>query len=144
MKQKGNLCFFDNAYQGFASGDADLDARPIRYFLENDNRLMAAQSFAKNFGLYGERIGNFSIMCKDEEEVERVMSQVKIIARPIYSNPPLFGANIVSTILNNPELKETWKRDIKTMASRIIHMRSKLVKGLNQLGSEHDWTHITN
>lgn len=42
MKQKGNLCFVDNAYQGFASGDADKDAAPIRYFLENGNRLMAA------------------------------------------------------------------------------------------------------
>ena len=142
-KQKGHLCFFDNAYQGFASGDADIDAQAFRHCLANGNRIMSAQSFAKNFGLYGERIGNFTVLCDNEEEAGRVMSQVKIIARPIYSNPPLFGANIVSTILNEPELKDQWKKDIKIMADRIILMRSKLVNGLTQLGSEHDWSHIT-
>jgi aspartate aminotransferase len=103
-KRKGHLCFFDNAYQGFASGDADVDARPIRHFLANGNLIVGAQSFAKNFGLYGERIGNFTVVCEDKAEAGRVMSQIKILARPIYSNPPLFGARIVSTILNTPEL----------------------------------------
>lgn len=50
----------------------------------------------------------------------------------------------MSTILNDPELKEQWKKDIKTMADRIITMRTKLVAGLTQLGSPHDWSHITN
>jgi aspartate aminotransferase len=73
-KQKGHLCFFDNAYQGFASGDADFDAKAFRHCLDNGNRIMSAQSFAKNFGLYGERIGNFTILCDDQEEAGRVMS----------------------------------------------------------------------
>ena len=33
--------------------------------------LVSRQSFAKNFGLYGERIGNFSILCKDADEAAR-------------------------------------------------------------------------
>jgi aspartate/tyrosine/aromatic aminotransferase len=30
FKQKGHLCFFDTAYQGFASGDAERDAYSLR------------------------------------------------------------------------------------------------------------------
>lgn len=58
-----------------------------------------AQSFAKNFGLYGERVGTISAVCADKEEADRVMSQIKILIRPTYSNPPIHGARIVSTIL---------------------------------------------
>lgn len=50
-------------------------------------------------------MGAFSIICNDKEEAARVMSQVKIIIRPMYSNPPVNGARLVSTIMNNPELR---------------------------------------
>jgi len=41
-------------------------------------------------------------------EAERVESQMKLIARPMYSNPPLHGAALVSTILGDPALKQQW------------------------------------
>ena len=44
-----------------------------------------AQSFAKNFGLYGERTGLFSVVCKDSATAGRVLSQLKLIIRPMYS-----------------------------------------------------------
>ena len=45
------------AYQGFASGDLDIDANAIRIFLEDGHLIGCAQSFAKNMGLYGHRVG---------------------------------------------------------------------------------------
>ena len=45
------------AYQGFASGDLDKDAKAIRIFLEDGHLIGCAQSFAKNMGLYGHRVG---------------------------------------------------------------------------------------
>jgi aspartate aminotransferase len=36
------------AYQGFASGDTDKDAFPVRYFVEQGHNPCLAQSFAKN------------------------------------------------------------------------------------------------
>lgn len=52
--QKGKLFpYFDMAYQGFASGDTDKDAWALRYFIKEGHKVLVAQSFAKNMGLYG-------------------------------------------------------------------------------------------
>lgn len=59
-------------------------------------------------GLYGERVGAFSLVAADPTERARVDSQIKIIVRPMYSNPPLHGAHIAATILSNPELYKQW------------------------------------
>lgn len=45
------------AYQGFASGDTVRDAKSIRIFLEDGHLIGCAQSYAKNMGLYGQRVG---------------------------------------------------------------------------------------
>ena len=77
MKKNNLIPFFDSAYQGFATGDLEKDAWPIRYFLEQGFQMIIAQSFAKNMGLYGERVGalHFVTSCKDT--CERVLSQIK-------------------------------------------------------------------
>lgn len=48
------------------------------------------------------------MVCKDAEEAKRVESQLKILIRPIYSNPPMNGARIASTILSSPDLRSLW------------------------------------
>jgi len=104
---------------------------------------MLFQSFAKNFGLYGERAGAFSIVTDSTAEKDVVMSRIKQIARPIYSNPPIHGARIVDIILGDEELTKSWHNDLKIMSSRIIDMRAGLVASLKALGNEHDWSHVT-
>jgi aspartate/tyrosine/aromatic aminotransferase len=42
------------------------------------------------------------------QEASKVESQMKLIARPMYSNPPLHGALLVSKILHDADLKQTW------------------------------------
>ncbi|OAQ97852.1 hypothetical protein LLEC1_00025 [Akanthomyces lecanii] len=142
-KEQGHFAFFDMAYQGFASGNIDQDAFAVRYFVEQGHNIALCQSFAKNMGLYGERVGAFSIVCEDAAEKKRVDSQLKIIIRPIYSNPPIHGARIASTILADPKLREQWLAELKAMADRIITMRALLKENLEKLGSKHDWSHIT-
>lgn len=56
----------------------------------------------------GERVGAFTVTCKDSEEAKRVESQLKILIRPMYSNPPINGARIASLILNSPDLRKEW------------------------------------
>lgn len=142
-KKKGHFVFFDMAYQGFASGDPERDVWPVRHFIEQGHRPLIAQSFAKNFGLYGERIGAVHIMTDSATESHCVDSQLKIIIRPHYSNPPIGGARLVSTILQDPELTSQWRTDVKVMADRIIKMRELLVQHLKQAGSKRDWSHVT-
>ncbi|URD98534.1 Aspartate aminotransferase [Musa troglodytarum] len=101
MRSKGLLPFFDSAYQGFASGNLDADAQSVRMFVADGGECLTAQSYAKNMGLYGERVGALSIVCKSADVATRVESQLKLVIRPMYSNPPIHGASIVATILKD-------------------------------------------
>ncbi|KAK9814338.1 hypothetical protein WJX72_004134 [[Myrmecia] bisecta] len=143
MKEKKLFPLFDMAYQGFASGDCDRDAKAIRTFLKDGHQMGLAQSYAKNMGLYGQRVGCFSIVTGSPKEAAAVESQMKNIARPMYSNPPLFGAAAVDTILKDPKLKAQWFEEVKGMADRIIDMRKLLRSKLEALGSPLSWNHIT-
>jgi aspartate aminotransferase len=143
VKKRGHYAFFDMAYQGFASGDVDRDAFAVRHFVEQGHNICLAQSFAKNMGLYGERVGAFSVVAESPEEKKRIDSQIKILVRPLYSNPPIHGARIAAQILGEPGLYSQWLAEVKGMADRIITMRAVLKENLEKLGSAHDWSHIT-
>jgi len=140
---RNHICWFDSAYQGFATGDLDTDAYAMRKFADNGLPLFVSQSFAKNFGLYGERIGTFSVTCGSSETVKAVMSQFDIIIRNLYSNPPKHGANIVKVVLSNPALYQEWRDELLAMSLRIRDMRKALHKELNTLATPGSWTHIT-
>jgi len=141
---KGHFVFFDCAYQGFASGNPEKDVAPVHQFITDGHNVGISQSFAKNFGLYGERVGALHFVCKDAAEAQRMESQLKILVRPMYSNPPVYGAKIVATVLGDTQLSAQWRTEVKVMADRIISMRQKLVDNLKTAGSKRDWTHITN
>uniref|UniRef100_A0A0X3QG33 Aspartate aminotransferase n=1 Tax=Schistocephalus solidus TaxID=70667 RepID=A0A0X3QG33_SCHSO len=145
IKTRKLIPFFDMAYQGFASGDPDRDAAALRYFVDELQlpTVLLAQSFAKNMGLYGERVGAFTMICDSKEEAARCMSQIKILIRPMISNPPLHGARIAAEILLDKELRSQWLADVKVMANRIISMRTALRDKLKEEGSTRNWQHIT-
>jgi len=144
LKSKKHVPFFDCAYQGFATGSLERDRFAMEYFANQGFEMFIAQSFAKNFGMYGERVGCFHIVCKAETS-EQVTSQLKLVARPMYSNPPSFGARIVTTVLKNPELYNEWKQNLITMSGRIKQVRELLYKELTEtLKTPGDWRHILN
>lgn len=143
VKERQLLPFFDCAYQGFASGDATIDAASVRMFVDDGHLLAMIQSFSKNFGLYGHRIGALSVVGGSEDEAARVVSQLKRTIRPMYSNPPRHGARIVSTILSDPKLSQDFVDQCRGMADRINTMRTELRTRLEQSGSNHSWEHIT-
>eukprot|EP01104_Vermistella_antarctica_P002838 TRINITY_DN13038_c0_g1_i1.p1 TRINITY_DN13038_c0_g1~~TRINITY_DN13038_c0_g1_i1.p1 ORF type:complete len:437 (-),score=107.83 TRINITY_DN13038_c0_g1_i1:343-1653(-) len=143
-KKKNHFVLFDAAYQGFASGDTNVDIQSVQTFVNDGHNVALCQSFAKNFGLYGERVGAFSLLCRDAAEAMRVDSQLKIIIRPMYSNPPIHGARIVAEILGDSGLKAEWFKEVEGMANRIKEMRADLVSNLAKHGSTRDWSHITN
>jgi len=143
MERKKLFPIFDVAYQGFVSGEPDTDAWAIRYFVEQGFELMVCQSFAKNFGLYNERCGNLTVVCANSERAMNVLSQLKAIIRPWYSNPPHHGARIVATVLNNDHLLNEWKDQLRKMAKRINDMRQLLHDQLKANETPGDWSHIT-
>ena len=143
VKRKKLFSAFDSAYQGFASGDLEKDSYSLRLFQEHTDDIMLFQSFAKNFGLYGERAGAYSVITGSEAEKDIVMSRIKQIARPIYSNPPVHGARIVDIVLGDETLTSMWHQDLRDMSGRMQEMRHGLVDALKKLGNEHNWTHVT-
>jgi len=143
LKERNHVGFFDTAYQGFATGNLDLDAAPVRLAVkEGLDGIIASQSYAKNFGLYGERVGALNLVCRDEKEAQAVRSQLKVIIRPMYSNPPGQGARIVARVLSDKQLYQEWLGDLKDMSGRIKRMRDELYDALVAKGTPGEWGHI--
>jgi len=129
LKARELIPFLDIAYQGFGAGMED-DAYAIRAIAAAGLPALVSNSFSKIFSLYGERVGGLSIVCDDADEAARVLGQLKATVRRNYSSPPNFGAQVVSCVLNNPELKASWLAEVEAMRVRILEMRQALVEGL--------------
>jgi aromatic-amino-acid transaminase len=134
--------FLDMAYQGFGYGIQE-DGAVIGKFVAAGLNFFVSTSFSKSFSLYGERVGGLSVLCSDKEEAARVLSQLKIAIRTNYSNPPIHGGAVVAAVLNNPELRALWEKELGEMRVRIKAMRQKLVDGLKAAGVQQDMSFIT-
>jgi aromatic-amino-acid transaminase len=134
--------FLDMAYQGFGHGIAE-DGAVIAKFVAAGLVFFVSTSFSKSFSLYGERVGALSVLCADKAEADRVLSQLKIMVRTNYSNPPIHGGAVVAAVLTNPELRALWEKELGEMRVRIKAMRQQLVDGLKAAGVKQDMGFIT-
>ena len=142
VKAKQLVPFLDMAYQGFGNGIAE-DGAVIGKFVAAGLDFFVSTSFSKSFSLYGERVGALSVLCSGKEEADRVLSQLKIVIRTNYSNPPIHGGAVVAAVLGNPELRALWEKELADMRVRIKAMRQKLVDGLKAAGVQQDMSFIT-
>ncbi len=142
VKAKNLTPFLDMAYQGFGHGIKE-DGAAIDKFIAAGLTIFVSTSFSKSFSLYGERVGALSVVCADKDEAARVLSQLKIVIRTNYSNPPTHGGAVVAAVLNNPELRALWEKELGEMRVRIKEMRQKLVDGLKAAGVKQDMSFIT-
>ncbi len=136
--------FFDNAYQGFTSGNAEEDAFAVRLFASKAGKVpvVISCSFSKNFGLYGERLGCLHVVCETADEATRSAAILRAQARVLYSTCPSLGARLVSTILANAELKAQWEIDCRAMADRLGSIRTTLRQKLIDYNVKGNWDHI--
>ena len=142
VKARGLTPFLDMAYQGFAEGIAE-DGAVIGKFVAAGLTFFVSTSFSKSFSLYGERVGALSVLCTDKDEAARVLSQLKIMIRTNYSNPPTHGGAVVATVLGDAALRAQWEQELAGMRTRIKAMRKKLVEGLKAAGVKQDMGFIT-
>jgi aromatic-amino-acid transaminase len=142
VKARKLVPFLDMAYQGFAQGIAE-DGLAVQKFLASGQDFFVSTSFSKSLSLYGERVGALSVLCQDKEEAGRVLSQLKIVIRTNYSNPPTHGGQVAATILNTPELRKLWEEELAAMRVRIKQMRGALVEKLKAAGVQRDFSFIT-
>jgi aromatic-amino-acid transaminase len=133
LRERRLVPFVDLAYQGFGEGLAE-DERAVREFLAAGMEFFVASSFSKNFSLYGERVGALSVVCDSPDAAARVLSQLKVVVRTNYSNPPTHGARVVTTVLESPALRRQWEEELAGMRIRIREMRRLLAEGLAAAG----------
>jgi aromatic-amino-acid transaminase len=141
-KARGLVPFLDMAYQGFGHGIAE-DGAVVAKFTASGQTFLVSTSFSKSFSLYGERVGALSVLCADKAEADRVLSQLKIMIRTNYSNPPTHGGTVVATVLNTPALRALWEKELGEMRVRIKQMRGALVERLKAAGVKQDMSFIT-
>jgi aspartate aminotransferase len=139
--ERGLVPFIDLAYQGFAKSLAD-DAYAVRHFAGRVPEMIVSGSCSKNFGLYRDRVGSLSMLAADKASRDIVYSQINSIVRTIYSVPPDHGAVVVSTILNDPDLKAAWRVELAEMRSRLREMRVLLNEALIEKAPGHDFSHL--
>ena len=142
VKERQLSPILDMAYQGFAHGIAE-DGAVVGKFVASGLDFFVATSFSKSFSLYGERVGALSVVCSSKEEAAKVLSQLKIMIRTNYSNPPTHGGAVVALVLDDPALRQQWEEELSHMRNRIKQMRAKLVDGLKAAGVKQDMSFIT-
>ncbi|MGP1924746.1 MAG: amino acid aminotransferase [Arsenophonus sp. NEOnobi-MAG3] len=140
--EKNLLPVFDFAYQGFAKG-LEEDVKGLHIFINKNPEIIIASSYSKIFGLYNERVGACTIIANDSDQAEQAFSQIKLIIRANYSNPPAHGAAIVTTILSDEVLKKEWIEELTTMRKRIQRMRQLFVNTLKKKGAKQDFSFIS-
>ncbi len=142
VKAKGLVAFLDMAYQGFGHGIAE-DGAVIGKFVAAGLNIFVSTSFSKSFSLYGERVGALSVVANDKEEAARVLSQLKIVIRTNYSDPPTHGGAVVAAVLNNPELRALWERNWARCACASEEMRRSWWTASKAAGVTKDMSFIT-
>jgi len=141
VRDRGLIPFFDFAYQGFAEG-VEEDAYAIRLMAEMDIAFVVANSFSKNFALYGERCGALSFYCQNERQAGMALAQMEYAVRGNYSTPPLHGARIIACILHDTELNKLWRAEVDAMRERIQGMRQQLINALSRNTEGLDFYHL--
>ncbi|WP_392551908.1 amino acid aminotransferase [Orbus wheelerorum] len=142
LKEKDLIPFMDIAYQGFGKS-IDDDAYAIRALAASGLCGLVGNSFSKTFSLYGERVGGLSVLCEDKQAAARVLGQLQFTVRRNYSSPANTGAQIVSYVLNQPELKALWVSEVNAMRDRIKQMRSTLFNTLKESVPDRDFSFLT-
>ncbi len=135
------LPLIDFAYQGLGDG-LEEDAAGVRALCRPGREMFICSSFSKNFGLYNERVGALTVVAANEQGAQIALSQLKACIRANYSNPPAHGAAIITTVLNDPDLRAEWEAEVAAMRDRINGMRTLFVDTLKAKGVQRDFSFL--
>lgn len=133
LADRGALPLLDTAYQGF--GDSvEEDAQGQRILSEIVPEILICNSFSKNFGLYNERVGALILVTTSSSAAQAALSHLKRCIRANYSNPPAHGSKIVTTVLEDEALRQSWSEELGRMRHRIRAARERFVQALDERG----------
>ncbi|HLR12407.1 MAG TPA: amino acid aminotransferase, partial [Burkholderiaceae bacterium] len=137
MARRQLIPFLDLAYQGFGEG-LEEDTVAVRALADAGVSFLVANSFSKNLSFYSERCGGLSVVCQTRDEADKVMGQLKSIARATYSTPPSHGGAVIATVLSDTELRQRWEQEVADMRNRILGLRQQVHEQLSARLPEYD------
>ncbi|MCY3987908.1 MAG: aminotransferase class I/II-fold pyridoxal phosphate-dependent enzyme [Gammaproteobacteria bacterium] len=141
VERRGHLPFFDLAYQGLGQGLQE-DSLPLRMAARRLRNFLVAVSCSKNFGLYRERCGALLMVAEDGGQRGVLESQVKHIARGMYSMAASHGALIVDRVLSDSILRNGWRRELAGMSRRLAGLRTGLAEAMGERRPDLDFSWI--
>lgn len=141
VRSRELIPFFDFAYQGFGEG-VDEDCYPIRSMASAGLSFLVANSFSKNFALYGERCGALSFVCQNQGDAECTLGQMELAVRRNYSSPPRHGGRIVAQVLLDTRLRTTWRAEVDEMRWRVKAMRRLLCEALSARCRNYNFSYL--
>ena len=122
---RGLVPFVDIAYQGLGDG-LEADAAGMRIVVEAAEQALIAQSCDKNFSCYRDRLGSLWIKGSTAAAAQAAFSNLLILARTMWSMPPDHPAAVARIVLDDPELRGLWEREVDYMGERIREIRARL------------------
>lgn len=122
----------DIAYQGFGDG-LDEDAQATRAIAAGFENCFIAASCSKNFGIYRERTGILMAIAKDTDQAALAQQNMSFLNRQNFSFPPDHGARVVTTILQDAELRLDWEAELEETRNSMLALRQQLVDELKRL-----------
>ncbi|MBE7419651.1 MAG: aspartate/tyrosine/aromatic aminotransferase [Ideonella sp.] len=141
LKRRELIAFLDLAYQGYGDG-IDEDAYAVRAMAASGAAFVVANSFSKSMSVYGERCGALSVVCPTAQEAERVLGQLRLTVRRIYSSPAIHAAGIVARVLGDATLRPMWEAEVAQMRERIQAMRRALHEVLSARAPGRDFGYL--
>ncbi|QLC23909.1 aminotransferase class I/II-fold pyridoxal phosphate-dependent enzyme [Parasphingopyxis algicola] len=121
---RGVTCLIDAAYYGLGNRLED-DLEYLKAMLVAAPATMLIMSGSKAFGLYRDRIGILFVNCMYARG-EDIVAVLGNIARTTYSVPAAHGAQVIGTILGDPDLKSHWIGELDAMRDRINGLRDQI------------------
>ncbi|CAH0046283.1 unnamed protein product [Clonostachys solani] len=125
MKRRQLIPLFDIAYQGLGNG-LEKDIYCVRHFAQEGLEMLVCQSFSKNFGLYGERVGALHAVALTQKAAMAIHDQLRFLIRSEFSSSPAFGARLVTHVLSDSSLEASWNEELNDLRQRLHTLRAKL------------------
>ncbi len=132
IKTRGAMPLVDIAYQGFGDG-LDQDAAATRQIAAAFDNCLIAASCSKNFGIYRERTGILMAVAKDTDQAALAQQNLAFLNRQNYSFPPDHGARVVTTILQDADLRADWEAELEETRTGMLALRQQLADELKRL-----------
>lgn len=132
LNERGLIAMIDIAYQGFGDG-LEEDAAGVRLVASSVPECLIAASCSKNFGIYRERTGLLMAISQKGDKAGLNQKTLAYLNRQNYSFPPDHGARVVTTILNDPELRADWQKELEETRLGMLALRQQLADELQRL-----------